>query len=134
VISRESCIEPFGVKHFDSHKRFLRSGDNPEIAVRFIGGSFFFDGHRPASSLSISPGVIHIPSGASGTSDWLKGIAHFMLEETREAGPGSSLTVSGLIDLLVIRALRTWASAHPTETPPEAPNTAPQKPPLTNIE
>jgi AraC-like DNA-binding protein len=114
MISHEACIEPFGVKHFDSHKRYLRSGNNPENAARFIGGSFFFDGHRLASSLSILPGVIHIPSGASGTSDWLRGIAHFMLEETREAGPGSSLMVSRLIDLLVIRALRTWASAHPT--------------------
>jgi AraC-like DNA-binding protein len=114
MISHEACIEPFGVEHFDSHKRFLRCGNNPENAVRFIGGSFFFDGHRLASSLSILPAVIHIPSGASGTSDWLKGIAHFMLEETREAGPGSSLMVSRLIDLLVIRALRAWASAHPT--------------------
>ena len=40
--------------------------------------------------------------------DWLGGFLHFMTVEARDVQPGASLMISRLIDLAVIRALRTW--------------------------
>jgi len=114
VSSSGAGIETLGPEHFDAHRFFLHGGSNSANAVRFIGGSFFFDGNPLASVLSMLPAVILISSDDSGAPEWLKGIAHFLLEEAQVAGPGSSLMISRLIDLLVIRALRTWAGARTT--------------------
>lgn len=42
--------------------------------------------------------------------DWLGGFLHFMTVEARDVQPGASLMISRLIDLAVIRALRTWVA------------------------
>lgn len=39
---------------------------------------------------------------------WSEGILHFMLLEANDVQPGGALMVSRLIDLVVIRILRTW--------------------------
>ncbi|MFM0039852.1 AraC family transcriptional regulator [Paraburkholderia strydomiana] len=112
--SHDAGVEPLGPAHFDSRKLFQRCGNDPASTVSFIGGSFFFDGNPLTAALSVLPGVIHIRGVDGSAPEWLRGITHFLLEEARDAGPGSSLMVSRLIDLLVIRALRTWAGAHTT--------------------
>jgi transcriptional regulator GlxA family with amidase domain len=58
------------------------------------------------------PGAIHIPGVGGRPQPWLAAIAGFLVEEARKAHPGSSLMISRLIDLLVIRSLRSWASTH----------------------
>jgi AraC-like DNA-binding protein len=52
------------------------------------------------------PPFIHIATeeGAS----WLGGLLHFMMIEASDIQPGAGLMISRLIDLGVIRALRTW--------------------------
>jgi len=109
--SHGADIGPLGPEHFDAHKLFLRCGNDPTHAARFISGSFFFDGNPLASVLSVLPALIHIPGDDSGAPEWIEAITHFLLEEAHNARPGSSLMISRLIDLLVIRALRTWAGA-----------------------
>lgn len=43
-----------------------------------------------------------------GEAAWSEGILHFMLLEAHDTQPGGALMISRLIDLVVIRILRTW--------------------------
>jgi hypothetical protein len=52
------------------------------------------------------PRLIHITRGQA--ADWLEGIVHFVLVEADDLQPCGALMISRLIDLIVIRALRTW--------------------------
>jgi AraC-like DNA-binding protein len=81
--------------------------------ARYIGGLFRFDGGRLPPILASLPSTIHVPAGPSGTPAWLQAISHFLLHESKQTQPGAQLMVSRLIDLLVIRALRTWSSTAP---------------------
>lgn len=95
------------------------------LAIRFGGGgpltqvvtgAFRFEGDNMPSMIAVLPAVIHIPK-AVRTEDagWLEGLAHFLLAEARTPHPGASLMISRLIDVLIIRALRTWVSTAPAE-------------------
>ena len=53
---------------------------------------------------------MYIGSEGGKTPDWLNALTHFLVKESHEVEPGSSLMISRLIDLLVIRTLRTWMS------------------------
>jgi AraC-like DNA-binding protein len=44
------------------------------------------------------------------SADWLKGIVHFLLVEAGDVQPGAALMISRIIDLVVIRTLRTWVA------------------------
>jgi transcriptional regulator GlxA family with amidase domain len=63
-----------------------------------------------AAVMSALPKVVHILSEDGETPDWLNAITHFLVKEAHDVEPGSSLMISRLIDLLVIRTLRTWAA------------------------
>ena len=67
---------------------------------------FWFDANSLRAMLFALPWLIHIrrTEGAG----WLDGIVHFMMVEADDAQPGGALMISRLIDLIVIRALRTW--------------------------
>jgi len=75
-----------------------------------IGGQFHFEGGSLAAVMSALPAVLLIASEGGRTPDWLNAISHFLIKESQEVEPGSSLMISRLIDLLVIRTLRTWAA------------------------
>lgn len=81
--------------------------------TRYIGGLFRFDGGKLPPILAALPSLIHVPAGPSGTPAWLQAISHFLLHESGQTQPGAELMVSRLIDLLVIRALRTWSATAP---------------------
>ena len=59
--------------------------------------------------VSSLPAVIRISRASGETAGWLEGLAYFMMVEAHEVHPGSSVMISRLIDVLVIRILRTWA-------------------------
>jgi AraC-like DNA-binding protein len=80
------------------------------IAGSFLAGSFYFDGAPLRSLLTGLPGLIHLTCDKVSEPAWLASISHFLDIESRSAGPGSSLMISRLIDLLVIRTLRMWVS------------------------
>lgn len=88
-------------------------GSAPGDEARYIGGLFRFDGGSLPPILVSLPTLIHVPAGPTGTPSWLQAISHFLLHESGQIQPGAELMVSRLIDLLVIRALRTWSSSAP---------------------
>jgi AraC-like DNA-binding protein len=67
---------------------------------------FRFDTDSLRDMMSALPRCIHI--GQAEGARWLEGIMHFLLLEASDAQPGAALMVSRLIDLIVIRTLRSW--------------------------
>jgi AraC-like DNA-binding protein len=72
---------------------------------------FRFDTNSLRDMMSALPRCIHITQ-AEGTG-WLDGIVRFLLLEASDAQPGAALMVSRLIDLVVIRTLRSWIHRGP---------------------
>jgi AraC-like DNA-binding protein len=87
----------------------LRAGGGG-ASSRLVCGFFGFEGSVLPAVISALPTVVHIPRSDAGAPPWLAAISHFLVDEARAPNPGSSLMISRLIDLLVIRALRSWAS------------------------
>jgi len=85
--------------------------DQASTAGCFLAGVFYFDGGPLRSLLSGLPGLIHLKCDDGGVPPWLATLSHFLTEESDNVGPGSSLMISRLIDMLVIRTLRTWVSS-----------------------
>lgn len=83
---------------------------------RLEGGFFGFEGSVLPAITSALPTVVHIPRSETGAPPWLAAISHLLVNEARVPNPGSSLMISRLIDLLVIRALRSWASTQTRRT------------------
>ena len=67
---------------------------------------FWFDPYSLRGMIAALPDLIHIRH-AEG-AEWLDGMVHFMMRETTDPQPGAALMISRIIDLLVIRTLRTW--------------------------
>jgi AraC-like DNA-binding protein len=67
---------------------------------------FRFEPDQLPGMVSALPALIHIGTAEAGA--WLEGISHFLGIETIDPQPGASLMLARLIDLLVIRTLRTW--------------------------
>ena len=112
-----AAIDSLIGEHFDRDKSVLSygRGGSGDSATRLVGGLFHFEGGSLAALMAALPLVVHIPSVAGKTPDWLHALTHFLVKESHEVEPGSSLMISRLIDLLVIRTLRTWAAGqkHP---------------------
>jgi AraC-like DNA-binding protein len=89
---------------------FCFGGGGAQAAM--VGGFFSFEGGPRPAIMAALPGAIHIPGVEGGPQPWLAAISRFLVEEAQKSHPGSSLMISRLIDLLVIRALRSWASTH----------------------
>jgi len=67
---------------------------------------FWFDPDSLRAMIFALPQVIHIRS--SEGAQWIDGIFRFLMIEAGDVQPGGALMISRLIDLVVIRALRTW--------------------------
>jgi AraC-like DNA-binding protein len=103
------AIGSVGAEHFDRGASTLEYGGGGDL-VRVVGGLFHFEGGSLAAIMAALPPVVHIHGVDGTTPDWLHALTHFLVKESHEVEPGSSLMISRLIDLLVIRALRTWAA------------------------
>lgn len=119
VVSDDPATPPLPVgsligEHFDRDRSVLDYGGEGEPA-RVVGGLFHFEGGSLAAIMTALPLVVHLQAGDGKTPDWLHALTHFLVKESHEVEPGSSLMISRLIDLLVIRTLRTWAAtqSHP---------------------
>jgi AraC-like DNA-binding protein len=77
-----------------------------EISATVLLCRFRFDASSHRSMVAGLPSYIHIDrtEGAS----WLDGFMHFVTIEVSDVQPGAGLMISRLIDLAVIRTLRTW--------------------------
>ncbi|CAG9179987.1 AraC family transcriptional regulator [Cupriavidus pampae] len=88
----------------------FRWGGEDDIAGSFLAGSFHFDGAPLRSLLTGLPGLIHLTCDKVSDPPWLASISRFLEVESQTGGPGSSLMISRLIDLLVVRTLRMWVT------------------------
>lgn len=96
--------------HYDRALSILDYGSGDGAASSIVGGQFHFEGGSLAAVMAALPPVVHIASEGGKVPDWLQAISSFLVKESLAAEPGSSLMISRLIDLLVIRTLRTWAA------------------------
>ncbi len=69
---------------------------------------FWFDAGSFEAMIFALPGLIHIRQ--NDAMAWAEGLVHYMLIEAEQQQPGGALMVSRLIDLTVIRILRTWVA------------------------
>jgi AraC-like DNA-binding protein len=97
-------------EHFDRNELVLRHGGDGPVS-QLVGGFFSFEGSPLPAIMSALPPLIHIPRGEAGAPPWLAAISRFLVAEAQQPNPGSSLMISRLIDLLVIRTLRSWAAS-----------------------
>ncbi len=72
---------------------------------------FHFDMDSLRTMTVSLPHLIHIRRAES--VDWLDGLVHFLTIEAADIQPGAALMVSRLIDVVVIRTLRTWIHQGP---------------------
>ena len=82
-----------------------------EAVATIVLCRFHFDPDRLAGMIVALPQRIHIRR-AEGAG-WLDGIVHFLVVESADVQPGAALMVSRLIDLVVIRTLRSWIQRGP---------------------
>jgi AraC-like DNA-binding protein len=119
VVSDDAATPPVHIgsvigAHFDRDQSVLDYGGDG-AAAEVVGGLFHFEGGSLAAIMAALPLVVHLPGVEGKTPEWLHALTHFLVKESHEVEPGSSLMISRLIDLLVIRTLRTWAASqsHP---------------------
>jgi AraC-like DNA-binding protein len=67
---------------------------------------FRFDPDSLRSMIFALPRCIQIRRADS--AGWLDGLVHYMMIEVDDVEPGAALMISRMIDLVVIRTLRTW--------------------------
>jgi AraC-like DNA-binding protein len=67
---------------------------------------FRFDPDSLRGMIFALPRCIQIRRADS--AGWLEGLVHYMLIEADDVQPGAALMISRIIDLVVIRTLRTW--------------------------
>ncbi len=77
-----------------------------EAGAAVVACRFWFDPESLRGMTFALPRHIHLRR-AEGAG-WIEGIARFLLIEAGDVQPGAALMISRLIDLIVIRALRTW--------------------------
>lgn len=83
-----------------------------DVPATIVLCRFRFDPDSLRGMIVALPRYIHIRR-AQGAG-WLEGIVHFLLLEAGDIQPGAALMVSRLIDLVVIRTLRSWIHQGPT--------------------
>lgn len=95
-----------------------------ELAIRFggngartnlVSGAFRFEGENMPSMMAAMPALIHIPRDKrTDEVGWLEGLAYYLLLEARASHAGAALMISRLIDIVIIRTLRSWVQIAPT--------------------
>ncbi|MGL4965412.1 MAG: AraC family transcriptional regulator [Inquilinus sp.] len=80
------------------------------IAARTISATFQFETKGGLSPLlKLLPGVIHIAKEADQSAILIRDLAQFLIIESTGQEPGAALMISRIIDIMIIRCLRTWA-------------------------
>ncbi|TPL93272.1 AraC family transcriptional regulator [Mesorhizobium sp. B2-3-11] len=74
--------------------------------VAIVTCRFWFDPDSLRGMIFALPQSIHI--GRAQGAGWIDGMLPFLMIETSDAQPGAALMISRIIDLMVIRTLRSW--------------------------
>jgi len=89
----------------------LEHGQGP-IAARTISATFQFENKGGVSPLlGLLPDVIHIAKDADQSAVLIRDVAQFLVVEHAAQEPGAALMISRVIDVLIIRCIRTWAKS-----------------------
>jgi AraC-like DNA-binding protein len=84
-------------------------GGGPVTSV--VAGNFTFGGTASRNPLLSSlPALVHLPAGASAANPQLAGVVPLILSESAAPGPGATIVLARLADLLLIHALRYWVA------------------------
>ncbi len=82
------------------------------IVARTISATFRFENKGGAAPLlELLPDVIHIAKEADQSAILIRDVAQFVVIEHAAQEPGASLMISRLIDVLIVRCIRTWAKS-----------------------
>jgi AraC-like DNA-binding protein len=82
------------------------------IAARTISATFQFENKGGVSPLlGLLPDVIHIAKDGDQSALLIRDVAQFLVVEHAAQEPGAVLMISRLIDVLIIRCIRTWAKS-----------------------
>jgi AraC-like DNA-binding protein len=82
------------------------------IAARTISATFQFESKGGVSPLlGLLPDVIHIAKDADQSAVLIRDVAQFLVVEHAAREPGAALMISRVIDVLIIRCIRTWAKS-----------------------
>jgi AraC-like DNA-binding protein len=89
----------------------LRHGSGA-ITARTISATFRFDNDAGVSPLlRLLPNIIHIARDTDQSARVIRDIAQFLVVEITHQEPGMVLMISRVIDILIIRCIRTWAKS-----------------------
>src|ERR1051326_3647019 len=89
-------------------------GDGPVTTL--VAGNFTFGGTASRNPLLSSlPALVHLPAGAA-VSPQLGGVVPLILSESATPGPGATIVLARLADLLLIHALRHWVATAGAES------------------
>ncbi len=82
------------------------------IAARTISATFQFENKGGVSPLlGLLPDVVHIAKDADQSAVLIRDVAQFLVVEHAAQEPGAALMISRVIDVLIIRCIRTWAKS-----------------------
>jgi len=82
------------------------------IAARTVSATFQFENKSGVSPLlGLLPHIIHIARDADQSALLIRDVAKFLVVEHAASEPGAALMISRLIDVLIIRCIRTWAKS-----------------------
>ncbi|WP_395061176.1 cupin domain-containing protein [Paraburkholderia silvatlantica] len=100
-------LDPNKVASLHSELRYGEQEGSPDM--RSLGGSFLFDCSDPGLLVSLLPKVVHVQGSAR-----LSQLVQMVGEESADQKPGSAFTLSRLVELLLVEAMRsTTAGAAP---------------------
>jgi AraC-like DNA-binding protein len=88
----------------------------PGPVTSLVTGHFTFGGKASRNPLLSSlPVLLHLPAAATAASPQLTGIVPLILNESATPGPGATIVLARLADLLLIHALRYWIATSGAE-------------------
>jgi AraC-like DNA-binding protein len=103
--------------------KLLRGLPGPIPVVRYGGGgkqtiiicgTFEIETGSENALMQVLPELMHIPA-SSFPDKWLKSTIDLLAHEAKNFGNGSRLIVSGLINLMLVQAVRVWIQNQPNK-------------------
>jgi AraC-like DNA-binding protein len=102
---------PLEIEAADANISVIKHGQGA-IAARTISATFQFENKGGVSPLlGLLPEVIHIAKDADKSAAVIRDVAQFLPLEHAAQEPGAALMISRVIDVLIIRCIRTWAKS-----------------------
>ncbi|TCR92628.1 AraC family transcriptional regulator [Rhizobium sp. BK376] len=89
----------------------LRDGIGP-VRARTLSATFQFEngcGLQP--TMSLLPNYIHVEKNTDQSAVLIRDVAQFLVYEKEAQEPGAALMISRVIDILVIRSIRSWSKS-----------------------